>query len=75
MAEIHQEAEPMTGRVQVIMDLIFPAGKIAPGKINQLTITASGIFDSLGRPLDGNKDGQPGGNLVAKVGRSSVTIV
>ena len=54
---------------------IFPAGKLAPGKINQLTITASGILDSLGRPLDGNNDGQPGGNLVADVGKALVTIL
>ena len=54
---------------------IFPAGKIAPGKINLLTITASGILDSLGRPLDGNHDGQPGGDLAGAVGKGSVAIL
>ena len=53
---------------------VIPAGNFAPGKINQMTITASGILDSLGRPLDGNHDGQPGGNLVADVGKRTVSI-
>ena len=56
-----------------IVDII-PAGKIAPGRINHLSISASGILDSLGQALDGNNDGQPGGDLVASVGKSTVTI-
>ena len=39
-----------------------------------MTITASGILDSLGRPLDGNHDGQPGGDLIADVGKRTVSI-
>jgi hypothetical protein len=37
-------------------------GKL-PKQALQLTITASGLLDSQGRPIDGNKDGQPGGNF------------
>jgi hypothetical protein len=31
----------------------------------QLTVKAAGLLDTLGRPLDGDHDGQPGGNFVA----------
>ena len=31
----------------------------------KLTINAAGLHDSLGRPLDGDHDGQPGGNSTA----------
>ncbi len=40
-------------------------GKLALSPAPQLRITASGILDALGRPLDGNGDGQPGGDYVA----------
>ncbi len=30
----------------------------------KLTISAAGLLDSLGRPIDGNDDGKPGGNYV-----------
>ena len=54
---------------------IVPARKLAPGKVNQLTITASGIHDASGQALDGNHDGLAGGDLVARIGRNSVTIL
>ena len=44
---------------------ILPFGRLAPGKVNQLTITASGISNAYGQALDGNRDGVPGGNVVA----------
>jgi hypothetical protein len=34
----------------------------------------SGLEDSLGRLIDGNRDGQPGGNAIAILGRRGVTI-
>ena len=41
---------------------LTPAGKLPTGPL-QLTITASGVLDAQGRALDGNGDGQPGGNF------------
>jgi hypothetical protein len=35
----------------------------------RLQAFASNLRVSLGRPIDGNRDGQPGGDLVAKVGK------
>ena len=40
-------------------------GKLALTPPPQLRITASGMLDGTGRPLDGNRDGQPGGDYVA----------
>jgi MBG domain (YGX type)/Kelch motif len=39
-----------------------------------LTINAAGLLDSLGRALDGNDDGQPGGNFGATLSKRGVTI-
>jgi hypothetical protein len=38
----------------------------------QLTITAAGLPDTSGRPIDGNGDGQPGGNYVATLSKIGV---
>jgi hypothetical protein len=38
----------------------------------QLTINASSLLDSLGRPIDGNGDGLPGGNFVTTVRKPSI---
>ncbi|MGZ6043662.1 MAG: hypothetical protein ACXWNW_03825 [Isosphaeraceae bacterium] len=40
----------------------------------KLTINAAGLLDSLGRPLDGNHDGQPEGNCVVTLSKSGATI-
>ena len=40
----------------------------------KLTINAAGLLDSLGRPLDGNHDGQPGGNCVVTLSKSGASI-
>jgi len=40
-------------------------GKLALTRPPQLRITASGILDASGRPLDGNHDVHPGGDYVA----------
>src|SRR5262249_51227965 len=39
----------------------------------RLTINASKVIDTLGRPLDGDYNGQPGGNLVLTLAKSSGT--
>ncbi len=46
------------------MVTLTPRGTI-PAQKMQLTINASLIKDAQGRQLDGNDDGQPGGNYVA----------
>jgi uncharacterized delta-60 repeat protein len=45
------------------------SGKLALSPAPLLRITAAGILDSTGRPLDGNGDGQPGGDYVALLTR------
>jgi hypothetical protein len=42
-----------------------PGGKLALRPAPQLRIIAAGLLDPLGRELDGNNDGQPGGDYVA----------
>lgn len=37
-------------------------------------LTVKSMRDSLGRLIDGNDDGQPGGNAVAVLMKSGVTI-
>ena len=39
----------------------------------KLTINAAGLLDTLGRPLDGDHDGQPGGNFAASLRKNGVT--
>jgi hypothetical protein len=43
---------------------LIPQGKL-PKQALQLTINAALVLDAQGRPIDGNRDGQPGGNFVA----------
>jgi hypothetical protein len=40
----------------------------------QLRIIASGLLDIFGRQLDGNHDGQPGGDFLATMSKSGVSI-
>jgi hypothetical protein len=44
-------------------------GKLALSPAPQLRIAAADILDATGRPLDGNGDGQPGGDYVALLTR------
>jgi hypothetical protein len=39
-----------------------------------LRITAADLLDSYGRSLDGNDDGQPGGNFVATLSKSGIRV-
>jgi hypothetical protein len=41
----------------------------------QLQINAADITDALGRPLDGNHDGQPGGDFVGRFGRNGLSLI
>ncbi len=40
----------------------------------QLKINSSGLLDALGRALDGNNDGVPGGNFVATLSKQGITL-
>ena len=53
---------------------LIPKSKLNLAKPEQLTITAAMLTDFLGRPLDGNHDGQPGGDFVASIKGKSVTM-
>src|SRR5262249_25075386 len=44
-------------------------GKKLPNQALQFTITAGQILDTMGRPLDGDRDGHQGGDLV-RIGSS-----
>jgi hypothetical protein len=53
---------------------LVPAGRFKIGPKYELEIIAADLSDSLGRALDGNNNGEPGGNFVATFGRSGVTF-
>jgi hypothetical protein len=40
----------------------------------QLRIVGSVLTDALGRPLDGNHDGQPGGDFIATLRKTGITV-
>jgi hypothetical protein len=53
---------------------LTPRGSVVSPKL-QLTIVAAGLLDAEGRPIDGNRDGQPGGNFTATLGnRGGITV-
>jgi hypothetical protein len=54
---------------------LAPRGKLNPAQPEQLRITASLLTDTLGRPIDGNRDGLPGGDLVANIKGKAVTLI
>ena len=53
---------------------LVPAGSFKIGPKYELEIIGADLVDALGRALDGNDDGEPGGNFVATFGRSGVTF-
>ena len=53
---------------------LIPRRKLNLAQPERLTITASLLTDSLGRALDGDHDGRPGGDFVATLRGKSVTI-
>ncbi len=54
--------------------ILTPRAAFALSKPVQLTISGSRLQDSLGRFLDGNDDGQAGGNRVVVISKKAVTI-
>jgi hypothetical protein len=62
-------SSPMTSSVMLV-----PATKPNLSKTDRLEITASDLTDALGRPIDGNDDGQPGGNFVATFSKQGVAF-
>jgi hypothetical protein len=53
---------------------LTPQGTVA-GRGVQLSITAAQMLDSEGRPIDGNRDGQPGGDYVTNLDRGGTGAV
>ena len=53
---------------------LLAKSKLNLAKPEELQITASQLPDVYGRPLDGNDDGQPGGDFVALLTKSGVKI-
>ena len=53
---------------------LLAKSKLNLAKPEELRITASQLPDVYGRPLDGNDDGQPGGDFVALLTKSGVKI-
>jgi hypothetical protein len=52
---------------------LVPRGTV-PNQPLQLTIVAAGTLDAQGRPIDGNRDGQPGGDFQAVFTRAGLTV-
>jgi hypothetical protein len=52
---------------------LTPRGTVASQTL-QLTITAAGTLDAMGRPIDGNRDGQPGGDFQATFGAAGIRL-
>jgi len=53
---------------------LTPAKKLVLSPPLQLRIVASVLTDAEGRPLDGNHDGQPGGDFVATLSKGGAVI-
>jgi hypothetical protein len=53
---------------------LVPATKPNLSQTDRIQITAADLTDALGRGLDGDDDGQPGGNYIAAINRSGVTV-
>jgi len=52
---------------------LLPAIKPNLSQTDRIQIVAADLTDAYGRPLEGNDDGQPGGNYVAIVTKNGVT--
>jgi hypothetical protein len=68
-----QSALPASSAATISVALL-PAGKFKPGRTDELRILGALITDAQGRALDGNADGQPGGDFSAAFGNSGVTF-
>ena len=52
---------------------LTPRGTLNLTKPEELIVNAALVTDALGRPIDGNDDGQPGGDYIATISGSRVT--
>jgi hypothetical protein len=52
---------------------LTPRGKLTASKPEELIVNGSLLTDMVGRDIDGNDDGQPGGDYVAMISGSRVT--
>jgi hypothetical protein len=64
MASVTAASSPMTSKV-----VLVPKTKPNVKQPDRLEIISADLTDAYGRALDGNNDGQPGGNYVATVTR------
>src|SRR5262249_53726449 len=53
---------------------LIPKTAFNTTQLQQLRVKSALLTDSLGRPIDGNHDGQPGGDFVATLKGKSITI-
>jgi hypothetical protein len=53
---------------------LVPATKPNLSQTDRLEIVAADLTDTLGRPLDGNDDGQPGGTFAATFGKGGIAF-
>ena len=61
-------------RNQVTLTLLKPYALTKPVQLRIVGEPPSGLEDSFGRLIDGNHDGQPGGDAVALLGRGGATV-
>jgi hypothetical protein len=52
---------------------LTPRGTV-PKQTLQLSITASSLLDASEQPIDGNRDGQPGGGFAATFGNAGIRL-
>ena len=53
---------------------LTPRGTLKLTKAEELIVDAALVTDTLGREIDGNDDGQPGGDFIATISGSRVTV-
>ena len=53
---------------------LTPRGTLNLTKPEELIVNGALVTDTLGRPIDGNDDGQPGGDNIATISGSQVTV-
>jgi hypothetical protein len=52
---------------------LTPRAKLTASKPEELIVNGSLVTDPLGREIDGNDDGQPGGDYIATISGTRVT--
>ena len=62
--------EPTTTSVALVL-----AAKPKLSQTDELQITAADLTDPLGRPLDGNGDGEPGGDFVGTLTKNGLALL